>query len=475
MSSIEPSLSQPETIEHKPTTFQQLLNETPLTRTQWQLWLLSAMGVFLDGFDLFIIGVALPLIERDFGVDAATKGLIAGSAVAGTFVGAALGGRITDVFGRKGMFVVDLIFFVVFAAASACAWNPTSLILFRFLLGVGVGADYPIGVSYIAENVPTAVRGRMVVGAFSFQAVGSLTGVLVGLGLLWFFPDLSAWRWMLAFGVLPALAVIVLRQNLPESPRWYLGRGDYEAASAAASKLLEKSIVLAPSTLSRADSASPSFLNLLRSPYRRSTLLAALPWFLQDIATYGIGLFTPTILAALNRSSGDIIAQDIAATLGAVVVNLPLIAGFLLCVIWVDRLGRIPLQIAGFTGMAIGLGIVALSVVLPGGSAAHIELVFAGFMLFNLLMNFGPNSTTYLLSGEVFPTQIRATGAGFAAAVAKLGAILGTLFFPTLQSIWGIPLLLIMLGAASLLAAIVTFFLQVDTAGLDLEKIAAKD
>ena len=142
------------------------------------------MGVLLDGFDFFIIGVALPLIAHDFHMNAATKGLVAVAAVAGAFFGALVFGQVADNIGRKGMFLVDIILFVVFSAASAAAWNPASLIVFRFILGIGIGADYPIGVSYIAECVPTRLRGRLIVGAFAFQALGSLLGVLVGLAIL---------------------------------------------------------------------------------------------------------------------------------------------------------------------------------------------------------------------------------------------------------------------------------------------------
>lgn len=456
-------------------SFEQLLDESPLSATQWQLWLLSAMGVFLDGFDLFIIGVALPLIERDFSIGPTTEGLIAGAAVVGAFVGSAIGGWVTDKLGRKGMFVIDLIFFVVFAAASACAWNPASLIVFRFLLGVGVGADYPIGVSYIAENMPTSVRGRMVVGAFSFQAIGSLIGVVVGLGILTVHPELDAWRWMLGFGVLPAVVVVLLRENLPESPRWYLSQGNYEAASAAATKLLEQPVTLTAAN-TRQPQARQSIASLFSPDYFRNTVLATVPWFLQDIATYGIGLFTPTILAVLvTNSQTDFIAQDMAATAGAIVINLPLIVGFIFCTLLVDRVGRIPLQIAGFLGMAIGLSIVAVASSLAGGSSQHIPLVFGGFMLFNLLMNWGPNSTTYLLSGEVFPTQIRATGAGFAASIAKLGAVVGTFFFPLLQEQLGLPVLLSLLAVASVAAAIVTVLFRVDTTGVNLENITDRN
>ena len=255
-------------------SFEQHLDDTPFTRTQRKVWILSAMGVLLDGFDFFIIGVALPLIAHDFHMDAATKGLVAVAAVAGAFLGALVFGQVADRAGRKGMFMVDIILFVVFSAASAAAWNPASLIVFRFFLGVGIGADYPIGVSYIAECVPTRLRGRLIVGAFAFQALGSLLGVLVGLLILKADPTLSAWRLMLAFGVLPAVVVVIMRDGLPESVRWHLARGNYEKASHAASALLEMPITLNAQNSPDVPSGT-SFASLFKKSCIRRTIFAS--------------------------------------------------------------------------------------------------------------------------------------------------------------------------------------------------------
>ncbi len=451
-------------------SFEQHLDDTPFTKTQRKVWILSAMGVLLDGFDFFIIGVALPLIAHDFHMNAATKGLVAVAAVAGAFFGALVFGQVADNIGRKGMFLVDIILFVVFSAASAAAWNPASLIVFRFLLGIGIGADYPIGVSYIAECVPTRLRGRLIVAAFAFQALGSLLGVLVGLLILQVDPTLQAWRVMLAFGVLPAMVVVLMRKGLPESVRWHLARGNYEKASRAASTLLELPVTL---TAKNSPPVEPclSFGCLFQKRYLRRTIFASAPWFLQDISTYGIGIFTPTIMAAMALGGGaTFIAKDIGATKGAAAVDLLLVVGFMLAIILVHHISRVTLQIAGFLGMALGLLMVGASSLFATGSEAHMGMIFGGFMVFNALMNMGPNATTYLLSGETFPTSIRATGAGFAAAMAKLGAVLGTFFFPVLKEEIGITPLLVSLATASALAAAVTYGFRVDTtASLDAQ------
>jgi len=274
----------------------------------------------------------------------------------------------------------------------------------------------------------------------------------------------------LAFGVLPAIAVVLMRGGLPESVRWHLARGNYEKASHAASALLECPITLnalnSPPVEHRA-----TFGSLFKKRYLRRTIFASVPWFLQDISTYGIGIFTPTILAAMALGGGvSFVAKDIGATEGAAVVDLLLLVGFMLAIVLVHYVSRITLQIVGFLGMALGLLMAGASSLFPAGSDNQMGMIVGGFMIFNCLMNMGPNATTYLLSGETFPTSIRATGAGFAASMAKLGAVLGTFFFPVLKHDIGITPLLISLAAASALAAAVTYGFRVDTrASLDAQ------
>lgn len=466
-----------------PDSFEARLDASPLTRTMGLLWLLSAGLIALDGFDFFVIGVAIPFLQRDFGLDAAAVGAVATAAVIGSLVGSLTLGPITDRVGRRLMLIVDVALFVVATLGTALAWNAASLIGFRFLVGVAIGADYPISVAYITENVPSRYRGRMVIGAFTFQAVGALLGALTGLAVLYGFqlgyadPEPMAvryaWRWMLGVGVVLALGVALLRLGVQlESPRYYISRGDYAQATEAARQLLGNEITLT-SELEPALTPEPAtYRTLFTRDHRRSTLLASVPWFLQDIVTYGIGIFTPVILALLAFSTEtNFLAREMAAARGTALVDVFLIVGFLAAVVLVERLGRMRLQIIGFLGMAAGLLLLALSGWVPAGSGLEIGLVLAGFILFNLMMNAGPNATTFLLSGEVFPTHIRATGAGFAAAFAKAGAVLGTFVLPILARAWGVPPLMAGLALICVVAAIVTDRLRIETTGQSLEAV----
>ncbi|MGB7352519.1 MAG: MFS transporter, partial [Acidobacteriaceae bacterium] len=219
-----------------------------------------------------------------------------------------------------------------------------------------------------------------------------------------------------------------------------------------------------------------SFLSLFNKRYRRATILASVPWFMQDLSTYGIGIFTPTILgAALGhhaehvRSMSDLIGNATLAARGDAMITVLLIIGIAFAVVLADKLGRIRLQIIGFIGCAVGLFLASLSV--DVGSSLKIIFIFAGFMLFDFMTNLGPNAQTYLLAGEVFPTAIRGKGAGFAAAFAKIGAVATAFLFPILLVSIGTRMLLYGLVVASLLGAVVTWMYRIETTGVNLDRI----
>jgi nitrate/nitrite transporter NarK len=219
-----------------------------------------------------------------------------------------------------------------------------------------------------------------------------------------------------------------------------------------------------------------SWSELFDRKNRRATILASVPWFLQDLGTYGIGIFTPTILSRAfgheisnAHNVSTVIARDLEGAKGAALVDTLLIVGILAAVLMSDKVGRIRLQVLGFLGCAIGLAMAALQ--------SHVEepartmLLFGGFMLFNFMTNLGPNSQTYLLAGEVFPTRIRGKGAGFAAAFGKIGAVLTAFIFPVILADTGTGVLLTGLVFTSLLGALITWWFRIETAGVNLEEI----
>jgi MFS transporter, putative metabolite transport protein len=289
---------------------------------------------------------------------------------------------------------------------------------------------------------------------------------------------------MFATALIPALAVTIARFFIVESANWLMVRGEFEAAEKSLDRLLVRrprypnNVALAHNTTGEnaEGRGNRSFMALFNDRNRRATIFASVPWFLQDLGTYGIGIFTPTILAAALgsqsdhvRSLSDLISDTILAAKGSATITVLLIVGILFAVVLADKVGRIRLQVFGFVGCALGLLIASFSIDFSG--TAQIALIFAGFMLFNLMTNIGPNAQTYLLAGEVFPTEVRGMGAGFAAAFAKIGAVMTAFLFPILLAGIGTRALLYGLVVTSILGAIVTWLYRIETTGVKLDRI----
>src|ERR1700691_5889892 len=216
------------------------LPTVPMTGMQWRIWALAAAGKFFEGFVVFMTGVALPLISREFGIGAAQNGFISAASLMGILVGAVGLGGMSDYFGRKRMFIVEMIIFVAFLVLLVLCTNFTSLVICLFGLGVALGCDYPTAHMIISENIPSVSRGKLVLGAFAFQAVGALAGTAVGYAVLVIVPNLNAWRWMYATAVVPALLVTIGRFYVTESANWLHARGSIDRATTAASRLLKR-------------------------------------------------------------------------------------------------------------------------------------------------------------------------------------------------------------------------------------------
>jgi putative MFS transporter len=460
------------------------LSSAPMTGMQWRIWSLAAAGKFFEGFVVFMTGVALPLISREFGITAAQSGLVTAATLAGILVGAIGLGSLSDYFGRKRMFVIEMIIFVAFVALLSLSASLASLIISLFGIGLALGCDYPTAHMIISENTPSSSRGRLVLGAFAFQAVGALVGTGVGFLVLSYSPTLDAWRWMFASAIIPAALVTIGRFFITESAHWLLARGHVVHAEREIARLLVRSPeypqgvnLTEHGALQAQARRKPSFAALFNNTRNlRATILASVPWFLQDLGTYGIGIFTPTILATAFgapadhvRSTSDLIANDMLAAKGSAMITSLLIVGIIFAILLADRVGRIKLQIFGFIGCAIGLLLASLSSNFAGESKAL--LIFSGFMLFDFMTNLGPNAQTYLLAGEVFPTEIRGIGAGFAASFAKLGAVLTAFLFPILLVSIGTNAVLYLLIVASLLGAVVTWMFRIETTGVKLDRI----
>lgn len=480
----DPPLAAAETVSPDHAQIIRLLDDAPMRLPHYLAWARASGGTLITGLAVFMLGISMPLLVRDLALSPLQTGLVAAALFAGGVPGGALGGWLADRIGRKPVFLLDMGLLAVAAMVSALTWDAWLLIAAQCVVGMGAGMDFPVSGSYVAECMPHRKRSRVLVATIACQALGLLLAALLAMALLHLAPSIEAWRWFLGMEALVAVLFLLVRLNMAESPRWLMGQGRNREAAHMLARFVPVDRRQLEAMASRLGDAvhfvarvphtkkSLGYAELFHPAYLRSTLLCTVPWFLMDIATYGVGLFTALLLAGLHFEGPHLpLVQQVAALArGTGLIDLFWLLGFVLGLWAVARYGRIRMQVTGFAGMVAGMLVLWVSTLLAGGAGQHIALVFTGFMVFNLFMNMGPNSTTFILPTELYPTQLRATGSGFAAAISKIGATVGVLTLPLIESAWGVPAVLTLMALVSLLGLASTWAFGIYGHGLTLEE-----
>ena len=439
------------------------LDDASLGRFHLRAALVSGMGFFTDAYDLFIIGIASSLIKTEWNLSSGRLALLNAAMLGAAFIGAFIFGRFADLLGRKRVYWMVAAIMIVGAIGSAVSPSFWVLIGFRFLLGLGVGGDYPVSAVLMSEYANRKDRGRLTGLVFSTQALGLIVGPLVALSLLGAGTSTDiAWRVMLALGAVPAAAVVYLRTRMPESPRYQLQvLGEAEAAAAHVARYSDGKVIGTASPTIRHEMGLRAFL----ASKRWLVMLAgtAGTWFLLDYAYYGNTISTPQILKLIAPTASPMTAIAIQLAI-FVVAALP---GYLLGIARMDRIGHRRLQIIGFAMMAACFAVIGL---VPGMTTAVVPfLLVYGVSYF--FTEFGPNMTTFVMPSELYPVTMRATGHGISAGIGKFGAFVGVFLFPILQTGLGLRGTLLLTAAVSVAGLLLTLVLP-EPAGQSLEEIA---
>ncbi len=410
----------------------QALDQAPLSLFHLRAVLIAGLGFFTDAYDLFIIGPALVLIRGEWHLSTSMVGLVGSTTLIANFVGALVFGRLADILGRKKLYGLVAAIMTAGAVLSALAPNLAWLLVFRFILGLGIGGDYPISAVIMSEYANVKDRGKLVGMVFSMQALGLIAGPIVAITLLASgLPHDLIWRILLGLGAIPALSVIYARSRMPESPRFQaqvLGR-----ATTAAQSLGEYTQGQVAAT-ARAEGGRARRMTLrefLTHGHMLKVLIGtAGTWFLFDYAYYGNSISTPLIMQWVAPHA-DLLQSEAWTLIVFAIAALP---GYALAVAKIDKVGHRRLQMLGFAVM--GLTFLAMGAV-PGMTQQVLPfLVLYGVSYF--FAEFGPNMTTFVLAAEVFPVSVRTTGHGLSAGVAKLGAFIGVFLFPVILHTFGL-------------------------------------
>ena len=443
------------------TTVSDLLNEAPTSRFHRRAVLISGMGFFTDAYDLFVIGTVAAIVTVQWHLSTTETSWVTGSALLGAVVGAFVFGRLADLLGRKCIYILVAAIMIVGAVGSAFSPDFVCLVVARFVLGLGVGGDYPVSAVMMSEFSNRQDRGRLVSMVFSMQALGLIVGPLVGLALLGSgISQALSWRLLLGLGAVPAAAVIYLRSQIPESPRFQAQvQGHGQSAARDAAGFSEG--VIDVSNVSVEGTRRMGLREFLSNPRMLLLLVStAGSWFLFDYAYYGNTLSLPVILKSVDAHAS--LETKLAFTLALFAVfALP---GYAMAVLHMDKIGHKRLQLIGFSVIAVAF--LALGAI-PQLTSSVVPFL-AVFGLSYFFVEFGPNTTTFVLPSEVFPVSMRTTGHGFAAGVGKFGAFIGVFLVPQLQRHIGLRgMLIVAAGAASLVLP--------EPARRSLEQISGED
>ncbi|MEM5435677.1 MFS transporter [Paraburkholderia diazotrophica] len=443
------------------------LERLPFSGYHRTIFIIIAIAFFFDSVDLGTMTFVLGSIKTEFGLSSATAGLVASASFFGMVLGAAVAGLFADRFGRRPVFQWSMVLWGLASYLCSTAHSVEALIVYRVLLGIGMGMEFPIAQTLLSEFVPTASRGRLVALMDGFWPLGFITAGCVSFVVL---PQFG-WRTVFALLAIPAVFVLIVRRIVPESPRWLEHRGRDAQADAVleqieAKVMKSKGIRSLPAPSMLADPAPRSkhgaFREIWSAAYRQRTIMVWALWFFALLGFYGLTSW----LGALMQQAGFAVTKSVLYT---VLISLGGVPGFL-CAAWlVERWGRKPTCIASLAGG----GIMAY---LYGQTALHADsvtlLICTGLAMQFFL--FGMWAVLYTYTPELYGTGARATGSGFASAIGRVGSLIGPYAVGVVLPIFGQGGVFT-LGALSFgVAALAVWAMGIETKGLSLETLVSK-
>ena len=419
----------------------QRLDRLPVTPKHKKLLFGSGIGWALDAMDVGLVSFVIAALAVHWDLEKTTTSWIASVGFIGMAIGASLGGLAADKIGRRNVFAITLLLYGLATGASALAGSVAVLLVFRFLTGLGLGAELPVASTLVSEFAPLKVRGRMVVWLEAFWAAGWILAAIIGTFVV--AEGENGWRWGLALGAVPAVYALYVRMQLPESVRFLESRGREEEAEAVVRSFEEGVAPEDLASVSVSDAPASESTHIWSPELRARTAAFWTVWFCVSLAYYGAFTWIPSLLV----DQGFSLVRSFSFTLIITLAQLPgyALAGWLIEV-WGRR-----------TTLAVFLAGSAISAGLYGFAAAPWQIIAAGCLL--SLFNLGAWGALYAIGPELYPTQIRATGTGAAAAFGRVGSILAPLIVPPVLAFGGHAGVFAVFAAAFTVAAAAAFLL----------------
>lgn len=421
-------------------------------RFQIRLIMVLVGGMFLDGYILGIIGPITTTIEHEVeGMTTLWIGLEAASALLGIMIGSPIGGWLADKLGRKPLLFWDVSLFAIASAAQLFVDGPLALFLVRLAMGVAVGVEYSVGWPLLAEFAPTHLRGRLLGCTLVAWYGGFCVAYIVG----YYLNEAGvAWNVVLATSTPIAIAILIGRIGLPESPRWLWSKGRQDDAKGIVGKYLDTDYM---TDMVKAKSGGPAgtFAMLFSPSVWRSTVFMAGFWACAVTPYFAIATFANDLLTDFGLTG----------LLGGISLSVFALIGVIVTALIIDKVKRrtltVPTQwIAGAVLVIIGLW--------AGAPPMIMLMLFLVFSFVNAMYNV----MTTVYSSEVFPTEVRGIGTGFSAAVSRVGAAAGLFLIPISLEKLGFSTTMFIAAAIAFAGAALSQWLAPETGGKSLSEMA---
>lgn len=440
------------------------MDALPFTRRHLRVLTGSGIGWALDAMDVGLISFIIAALAVQWQLQPSETAWIASIGFLGMAIGATLGGLLADRFGRRQIFALTLLVYGIATGASALVTGLAALLVFRFLVGLGLGAELPVASTYVSEFAPARIRGRVIVILEAFWAVGWTAAAIIGFLVIPASDD--GWRWAFAIGAVPAAYALAVRWGLPESPRWLARRGRYDDAERVVRAFEDAAHRVRPVSARRPERASfegrttedadvgagRGVSGLWRGEFRARTASLWIVWFCVNFSYYGAFIWIPSILV----SQGYDLVRSFGFTLVITLAQLP---GYAVAAWLVEVWGRRATLSVFLVGSAASA--------LVFGTADSVAMIIGAGMALSFF-NLGAWGALYAVTPEMYPTSLRATGAGWAAGIGRIASIIAPLTVPPLLAGGGAPLLFIVFGAFFAVAAIAAWGLA-DRRGKSLD------
>ncbi|MBN7741886.1 MFS transporter [Bacillus velezensis] len=428
------------------------MEEMPLSIFHFKMFIYSGGSAYLDGYIIGIIAVALAVMQPQFDMSLTVMGLVGTATLAGMFAGGIIGGFLTDLIGRKKMFIIDMLILAVVSILQFFINDPWQLIIFRFILGIAVGADYPIAGALMTEFSPKKNRGALLGGLNGLWYVGYASSYLVGYFMLSLGE--TSWRWMLVSSAVPVIFLLIARLNMPESPRWLANKGRSEEANVIVRNIYGDGVIMSAEPENKEKTA---FLDIFRNGNGKWTIFTAVFWSLQVMPTFAIGTYIPQILAQFGFANGT------KEYLGSAVINLLYLSSLLPFLYLVEKYGRRPTLIWPFLVCSASLFIL--------GATSGLNMSFIFILVLFIIygsFNTGMGMHQWIYPNELFPTQIRGTAMGFSTGISRISSSIGTFVFPAFLADYGLAATLYACGALYFIGFLVALFMAPETKNMSL-------